>query len=454
MSSTAKILVLDDEPNIVEVIITRLESIGFRAVGFTKPEIALNALKRDEYHVLITDLKMPDMDGMQVLHHAKQIDPDLEVIIFTAYGSIDGAVQAMKQGAHDYLVKPFEPVELIAKIESAIEKRELKQRVRYLEQEVEDRIEHHIYAESQAMKKVLSLARQVSKSDANVLILGESGTGKELIAKMLHYESNRRDRKFVIMDCGATPPSLIEAELFGYTKGAYTGAHKDKRGIIEEADTGTLFLDEIGNISQEMQTRLLRVLESGDFRRIGDLDQRHVDIRVIAATNADLKAKVHEGAFREDLYYRLKVITIEMPPLRERKEDIIGLSQIFITEFSSKTGKKVSGITKDAMNMLLAYQWPGNVRELKNIIESSVVMSSSDMITPQDIMPSGIFNSAASKNEEGLNTLEAQEKAMVIHALKKARWVQKDAADILGISRRVMHYKIRKYNIPTDKKLM
>lgn len=454
MSRKPKIIVLDDEPNIVEVIITRLETMGFPATGFTKPDLALDALRKDDYSVLITDLKMPDMDGMEVLRRSKQIDPDVEVIIFTAYGSIEGAVQAMKQGAHDYLVKPFEPIELVAKIDSAIEKRELKQRVRYLEQEVEDRIEHHIYAESPAMKRVLSLVKQVSKSDANVLVLGESGTGKELIAKMLHYESNRKDRKFVIMDCGATPPTLIEAELFGYMKGAFTGALKDKKGIIEEADTGTLFLDEIGNISAEMQTRLLRVLESGDFRRVGDIDQQQVDIRVIAATNADLKARVNEGGFREDLYYRLKVITIDIPPLRERKEDIIGLSQIFITEFSNKTGKKITGINKDAMNMLLAYHWPGNVRELKNIMESSVVMCNGEMITLDDIIPSGIFDNVAGKNEEGLNTLEAQERAMVVQALKKAKGIQKDAANILGISRRVMHYKIKKYNLRSDSREM
>ena len=454
MSKRPKIIVLDDEPNIVEVIITRLETLGFPAKGFIKPDAALEALKVDTYSVLITDLKMPDMDGMEVLRRAKEVDPDVEVIIFTAYGSIEGAVQAMKQGAHDYLVKPFEPIELVAKIESAIEKRELKQRVRYLEQEVEDKIEYHIYAESPPMKRVLSLVRQVSKSDANVLVLGESGTGKELIAKMLHYESNRRDKKFVVMDCGATPSTLIEAELFGYARGAFTGANKDKGGIIEEADTGTLFLDEIGNISSEMQTRLLRVLESGDFRRIGDVDQKQVDIRVVAATNADLKAKVDQGEFREDLYYRLKVITIDLPPLRDRKEDIIGLSQIFITEFSNKTGKKVTGINKDAMNMLLSYHWPGNVRELKNIMESCVVMSAGEMITPDDIIPSGIFDSDVTKNQEGLNTLEAQEKAMVVQALKKARGVQKDAANILGISRRVMHYKIRKYNLHTDKQEM
>ncbi|HPW69138.1 MAG TPA: sigma-54 dependent transcriptional regulator, partial [Deltaproteobacteria bacterium] len=385
MIRKAKVVVLDDEPNIVEVILARLDALGFWARGFTAAAQALDALKSDSFHVLLTDLKMPDMDGMEVLKQARQIDPDIEVIIFTAYGSIEGAVEAMKQGAHDYLVKPFEPIELIAKIEAAIEKRELKQRVRYLEQEVEDQIEHHIYAESPVMKKVLSLAKQAAKSDATVLVLGESGTGKELIAKMLHYESNRKDRKYVIMDCGATPTSLIEAELFGYTKGAFTGAMRDKRGIIEEADNGTLFLDEIGNISPEMQTRMLRVLETGEFRPVGQVDQKKVDIRFIAATNVDLRQKVKEGGFREDLYYRLKVITIEIPPLRERKEDIPGLSQIFLTEFCNRTGKRITGFSKEAVDLLMNHRWPGNVRELKNVIESSVVLCRGEMITPDDI---------------------------------------------------------------------
>jgi len=359
----------------------------------------------------------------------------------------------MKQGAHDYLVKPFEAIELLAKIESAMEKRALKQRVLYLEREVEKHIEHHIYAESPSMKKILSLVRQVGKSDATVLILGESGTGKELIAKMLHMESSRRDKKYVIMDCGATPSTLIEAELFGYTKGAFTGALRDKRGIIEEADTGTLFLDEIGNISPEMQTRLLRVLETGEFRPIGQVDLKKVDIRVIAATNVDLVQKVKDGKFREDLYYRLKVITVDLPPLRERKDDIIGLARLFLTEFCNKTGKRISGFSKDAIDLLMDHQWPGNVRELKNIIESAVVLCKDDMITSDVILLSDMAEDEVSKDEGDLNPLELQEKAMVIQALRKAKWVQKDAADILGISRRVMHYKIRKFNIQPDKKL-
>jgi DNA-binding NtrC family response regulator len=401
--------------------------------------------------VLLTDLKMPDMDGMEVLRCAKQIDPDIEVILFTAYGSIEGAVEAMKQGAHDYLVKPFEPIELIAKIESAVEKRDLKQRVRYLEQEVQDNIEHRIYGESHAMKRVLALTKQAGRSDSTVLILGESGTGKELIAKMLHYESDRRDRKYVIMDCGATPPTLIEAELFGYTKGAFTGALRDKRGIIEEADGGTLFLDEIGNISPEMQTRMLRVLETGEFRPVGQVDQKKVDIRFIAATNIDLRQKVKEGKFREDLYYRLKVITIELPPLRERKEDIAGLSQIFLTEFSNRTGKTITGFSKEAVDLLMAHRWPGNVRELKNVVESAVVLCKKDVITPDDIYLHDLGGTETA--EEDLSPLEAQERAMVVDALKKAKWVQKDAADILGISRRVIHYKIKKFKIQADKKL-
>ena len=447
MKSKSKILVLDDDPNIVEVIVTRLESMDFNVHGFTDPGKALDALRKDSYCVLVTDQKMPEMDGMVVLREAKKIDPDVEVIILTAYGSIEGAVRAIKEGAYDYISKPFEPLELVTKIEKAIEKRELKQRVRFLEQEVGDSIEYRIYAESPAMKRTLAIARQVSDSDSTVLIQGESGTGKELIARMIHYESRRKRRKFVVMDCGATPPSLIESELFGYVRGAFTGAIKDKRGIIEEADMGTLFLDEIGNISPEMQTRLLRVLESGEFRRVGELKPKQVDIRVLAATNADLEAKVEDGSFRPDLYYRLKVISIKLPSLRERKEDIPGLVQIFLSEFSRKTGKKIMGIDKRAMNMLFNHQWPGNVRELKNIIESAVVLCKGTTIGPDEILLSGI----GEQKEENLNTLESQEKNLVIQALKKANWVQKDAAAILGISRRVINYKIKKYNIRPEK---
>ncbi len=452
MTRQHRILIIDDEPDIVEVLVARLEAMGFHAVGHTRASRALEALRKEDFSVLITDLKMPDMDGMEVLKEAKKIDPDVEVIIFTAHGSIQGAVQAIKEGADDFLVKPFEPMELVTKLEKAIEKRGLKQRVRYLEREIGESLSQHMYAESAAMQNVLSLVRQVSGSDATVLVLGESGTGKELIARMLHHESRRRNGKLVIMDCGATPPTLIEAELFGYQRGAYTGAVKDKKGIIEEADGGTLFLDEIGNISPEMQTRLLRVLENGEFRRLGELDQRHVDIRVIAATNVDLKAKVERGEFREDLFYRLKVFTITLPPLRDRKEDIVGLSQVFLREFCQRTGKRVSGFSREAMDMLLAHHWPGNVRELKNIVHSAVVLCKGETITPEDILPSGILEGSGPKaTEEDLNPLEAHEKAMVVDALKKANWVQKDAARILGISRRVMHYKIRKFNIELEK---
>ena len=452
MSSTAKILVLDDEPNIVEVIITRLESIGFRAVGFTRPEIALNALKRDEYHVLITDLKMPDMDGMQVLHHAKQIDPDLEVIIFTAYGSIDGAVQAMKQGAHDYLVKPFEPVELIAKIESAIEKRELKQRVRYLEQEVEDRIEHHIYAESQAMKKVLSLARQVSKSDANVLILGESGTGKELIAKMLHYESNRRDRKFVIMDCGATPPSLIEAELFGYTKGAYTGAVKDKRGIIEEADTGTLFLDEIGDMPLLMQTKLLSVLQERSVERVGGTTPIPVDVRVIAATNRNLEEMIRQNRFRQDLYYRLDVVRLALPPLRQRRPDIPLLVRYFVNVLNNDLKTDIREIHPSAIGLLQEYDWPGNVRELYNLLEQAINlarMRGHQQLTTRHF-PSLTQRLASHEAIAGHNlneTVEEVEKRMIQEALHENGGNKSRTAKQLGIHSSALYRKLAKYNL-------
>lgn len=451
MSLSHRVVVLDDEPGIVEVMVARLEAMGYRAHGFTRASKALEFLRNEEVSVFITDLKMPDMDGMEVLATAKRIDPDVEVIIFTAYGSIEGAVQAIKEGAHDYLVKPFEPIELAAKVEKAIEKRGLRQRVRYLERQMDDSLGQHLYAESPAMKKVVTLVRQVSSSDATVLILGESGTGKELVARLIHHESRRRGGKFVIMDCGTTPSTLIEAELFGYQRGAFTGAFKDKKGIIEEAHDGTLFLDEIGNISPELQTRLLRVLENGEFRRLGDLEQRRVDIRVIAATNADLKAKVEAGEFREDLFYRLRVITISIPPLRERREDIVGLAGIFLKEFSEKTGKDIKGFSREAMDLLLSYHWPGNVRELKNIVHSAVILCSGDTVTPDDILPSGIEKTQEPMpNLTGLNPLEAQERAMLVDALKRCNWVQKDAARMLGISRRVMHYKIRKFNITPD----
>jgi DNA-binding NtrC family response regulator len=449
MTARHRIMVIDDDPGIVEVVVARLDAMGYPASGFTRAPKALAALRNEEFSVLITDLKMPDMDGMEVLGEAKRIDPDLEVIIFTAYGSIEGAVEAIKKGAHDYLVKPFEPIELVAKIEKAIEKRSLRQRVRYLERQIDDSIGQRLYAESPAMQKVVSLARQVSESDATVLILGESGTGKELVARMIHHGGRRRSGKFVVMDCGATPSTLIEAELFGYGRGAFTGAFKDKRGIIEEAHDGTLFLDEIGNISPELQTRLLRVLENGEFRRLGELEQRRVDIRAIAATNSDLKARVDAGQFREDLFYRLRVITITIPPLRERRGDIVGLAGIFLREFAEKTGKEVKGFSRQAMDLLLSHRWPGNVRELKNIVFSAVVLTRGDTITPEDILPSGIADAGPDKVSAGedLNPLEAQERTMLVDALKRSNWVQKDAARLLGISRRVIHYKIKKFGI-------
>jgi DNA-binding NtrC family response regulator len=447
-----EIIILDDEPNIVEVLLTRLEAKGYNVSGFVKPSQALEAVKRKNAGVILTDLKMPEKDGLSILTEAKELNPDIEVIIFTAYGTISGAVEAMRQGAYDYILKPFNPVELIAKIDRALEKRQLKQRVRALEKEVESSTsEKLIYAVSRSMNHVLNICRQVSSTDATILITGESGTGKELVARMIHKESNRRDNNFIIMDCGATPAGLIESEMFGYVKGAFTGAIRDKTGIVEEADQGTLFLDEIGNISPELQTRLLRVIEYGEFRRVGDVSQKHADIRVIAATNADLQLMVREGTFREDLYYRLKVINVDIPPLRERTEDIPGLIQIFINEFSKKTGKNISGISKEALDIMKKYSWPGNVRELKNTIQSAVVLSGTDMITRDDLMISGIC-----EPEEiffdSMNKLEETEKDMVVDALKKARWVQNEAAKSLGISRRVMHYKIKKYNINMGEK--
>jgi DNA-binding NtrC family response regulator len=448
-----EIIILDDEPNIVEVLITRLETKGYNVIGFTKPDKALDAIKKGNACVLLTDMKMPEKDGITVLNEAKELDPDIEVIILTAYGTISDAVEAMKQGAYDYILKPFNPAELIAKLNRALDKRELKQRVRALEKKVELSSDNMIYAVSHSMNHIINLSKQVSSTDATVLITGESGTGKELIARLIHRESNRSNKNFVIMDCGATPSGLIESEMFGYVKGAFTGAIKDKTGIIEEADKGTLFLDEIGNISSELQNRLLRVIESGEFRRVGDVTQKHSDIRVIAATNADLISLVKNGSFREDLYYRLRVINIDIPPLRERTEDIPGLVQIFVNEFSQKTGKHILGISKEVLEIMKKHTWPGNVRELRNTVQSAVVLCSSDIITKDDLLISGIFEPEEIL-DESLNKLEETEKDMVIDALKKSKWVQNEAAKTLGISRRVMHYKIKKFNINLNEKVV
>lgn len=448
MKSAQRILVLDDEAQTVDLIASALDERGYEASAYTSPARAIDALREERFAILLTDYEMPDLNGIEVLRKAKKIDEEIEVIMVTAHGTVQGAVEAMREGASDYLLKPFDLIELTPKIDRALERRALKLRVRSLENEVRETTEHHIFAESKIMKNVLRLVRQVGPSDANVLVLGESGTGKELIARMLHFESRRSSGNLVVMDCGATPTSLIEAELFGYQKGSYTGATKDKPGIIEEADGGTLFLDEIGNITPELQTRLLRVLESGEFRRVGELKQRRVDIRVIAATNADLDVMVQDGVFREDLLYRLRVITVALPSLRERTDDIPGLVQIFIREFSDKTGKEVSGINREAMAMLMRHRWPGNIRELKNVMEAAVVLSRGPVITQDEIILSGVRNLPPQSHlEEDLNVLESQERVMVLDALKKSGWVQKDAASMLGISQRVMHYKIKKYNI-------
>lgn len=453
----ARILVVDDDRNIVQVVRTRLQSENFGVdVAFSGPE-ALKRWEKNHYDVMITDMKMPEMDGVELMKRVQAVNGNVQTIILTAYGTIDSAVSAMKDGAFDYLTKPFDSRELLFRVERALEKARLATEVRELRQQIAG--EHNFgsfCAKSPKMRALLSRLERVIQSDSTVLIEGESGTGKELTAKIIHYEGRRKDQKFVTVDCGATPESLLESELFGHIRGAFTSANWTKKGLFEVADRGTIFLDEISNISGEMQTRLLRVLEEEEIKPVGDVRVKKVDCRVIGATNKNLRELVKQGTFREDLFYRLSVINILMPPLRERREDILLLANQFLKEFSKKMEKRIVAIDRDVMAMFLGYHWPGNVRELRNVIEAAVVMAREGHLTRNDLILAD-FQRALEVDPQGAvpfrsTVLREHERQLVVDALKKCNWVQKDAAEMLGISGRVINYKIRKLGISIPKR--
>ncbi|MEF3695881.1 sigma-54-dependent transcriptional regulator [Desulfolutivibrio sp.] len=455
------VLVVDDDPHILEVLDARLASAGYLVVQAASGEEALERLKTGIVDLVISDIRMPGMDGMKLLEFIEKLHPGLPMILLTAHGSISGAVDAMKHGAVDYLTKPFDGRELLAKVASVLAKSGRREEARG------GRVVSFV-GESRAMKELAALVDRVAPRDVNVLVLGESGTGKELVAHLIHEKSARHAGPLLIVDCGSTPAGLLESELFGHVKGSFTHAVKDKKGLIEQANQGTLFLDEIGNISSEMQVRLLRFLENHRIRRIGDVREIQVDCRVIAATNADIFQEVAGGRFREDLLYRLKVVTIHVPPLRERREDIPGLAEHFVSDFCRRQGIPLVALHPDTVSAILAYSWPGNVRELKNTLEGGVVLCSGGTLLPVDLqlpLP-GVRASAfapfapappasaaptpsAPQAPEGNHSLslEESEKKAIIRALEESGWVQKDAAPLLGVSRRALNYKIQKYAI-------
>lgn len=441
---TETILIVDDDPHVLEVLYARLQSAGYTVLKAGNGQDALVLLKSNRIDLMVSDMKMPGMGGMELLARARTKQPGLPIVFLTAYGTIPDAVKAVKAGAVDYFAKPFDGKELVGKLREVLDRRP----------KVSDEVDQSILKDMEAtasptMKKLYDMAKRVAQSNVNVLILGESGVGKERIAHLVHQLSPRSQKPFVVVDCGSTPAGLLESELFGHVKGAFTHAVSDKKGLIQSADKGTLFLDEIGNISADMQVRLLRFLEDRKIRRIGELKENAVDCRVIAATNADLVDEIKNGRFREDLYYRLRVVTLAVPRLCERKEDIPILAEIFVQNYARLYNTEPMRLPSETLTYLSNYPWPGNVRELKNAIEAGIVMCQKNVLEIDDIHLSGLPSMGAGVEDEASDSfsLEETERITIIRALKQSGGVQKEAAKLLGISRRAIHYKIKKYEI-------
>ena len=439
MSEGRHVLIVDDDPNILEVLDARLCAAGFVVHGAEDGPAALHILKNQKIDILVSDMKMPAMSGMELLAHARISHPRLPVIFLTAYGTIPDAVHAVKAGAVDYLTKPFDGRELVKKLQ------EILARPQYPVQE-QVKGDGFVWGTSPAMQELQGMLQKVAASNANVLLLGESGVGKECIAKLLHNASGLLDNPYIVVDCGSTPPGILESELFGHVKGSFTHAIQDKKGLIEAAHGGTLFLDEIGNISAEMQSRLLRFLEERTIRQVGAIKEKSVDCRVIAATNADLKDAVDAGKFRQDLYYRLKVVTLQIPPLRQRLEDIPALAHLFITSFLKENGLPDIELPEKTLQWLQTLSWPGNVRELKNALHTGIILCHNNQILPEDLQLD-INPLADLRASEDDFSMDQSEKEAIIRALKQTKGIKKDAAELLGISRRAIQYKSKKYNL-------
>ncbi len=458
----ATILVVDDDKNILQVLEARLSFAHYKTLSARSAEEAVELLAQHPVDLVVSDVKMPGMGGVGLLHEILVQWPHIPVILLTAYGSIPDAVSTIRSGAADYLTKPFDGHQLLQKI-AALLGRVTEEPKRAPAAKGGKSVSDVIWGgKSPVMRDFYALLERVAPTDVAVLILGESGTGKEMVARMLHDLSPRAKGPFVIVDCGSTQPTLLESELFGHVKGSFTHAVRDKKGLMEEADGGTLFLDEIGNISPEMQTRLLRFLQERTIRRVGDTRAIPVNCRVVAATNADLPSLVKKGEFREDLYFRLKVVTLKVPPLRERKEDIPLLTERFLETFSANQNRPRVTASPETLALLMSHSWPGNVRELRHALEGGVVFCAGQTLEPKDVQLEQAGNlhadplpvattqevpaGAAANGQNGLS-LEENEHQAIIRALEKAAWVKKNAADLLGISRRAIHYKIKKYNI-------
>lgn len=382
------VLAVDDDKNLLELLKMRLESSGYEVYTASDEENAIEAVKKRFFDLAIIDMQLAGGSGIDLMENLKLMIPDMPVIILTAYGSIETAVEAMKKGAFNYLTKPFDPRNLLLQVERALENRRLNLEIKNLKEFVSERFSFsNIIAKSEKMRRILDQVYRVAKTDSTIYIHGESGTGKELIAKVIHYASDRQEKQFLAINCAAIPETLLESELFGYEKGAFTGAVRNSKGLFVQANEGTIFLDEIGDMPVSIQAKLLRVLQEKKFYPLGSEKPKEVDVRVIVATNKDLKEEVKKGSFREDLFYRIHVIPIYLPPLRERKEDMPSLIDHFLKNFSKKMEKDIKGLTPTAMQKLLLYDWPGNIRELENTIEYAVAMTQQNIVSEDLILP-------------------------------------------------------------------
>ena len=458
MPGRENILVVDDEIELREAISAYLSQEGYEVQQASSGEEALDLLKKNAFDILITDMKLPGLDGNTVLQEALAIYPEIIGIIITGYGTVESAVQAMKSGAYDYIAKPFQLVEISVLIKQALERRRLKEENAYLKTQLKEKYRFEsIIGNSKPMQEIFQLVETIAVTNSTVLITGETGTGKELIAKAIHFNSQRKDQKIVSINCGAIPETLLESELFGHVKGAFTGAHQTRIGKFEQAQRGTIFLDEIGNMSPSLQVKLLRVLQEREFERVGGVEPVKVDVRIIAATSANLKDMVERNEFRSDLYYRLNVIPIHLPALKDRREDIPLLTKHFIKKYCQNSNLELKTMAQEAMKMLMNYNWPGNIRQLENAIERAVALVGTRNLILSSDLPSEIqktnanlFLSEIYIPDEGVNfktEISHVEKELILQSLKKSGGNKKQAAKLLNLKRTTLIEKLKRLNL-------
>lgn len=448
-----KILIIDDDQGMQFFLGELLRKKGYQIEVATSAETALSKVEKDSFSLILLDVRLPGMSGVDAIRRLRELEPQAPIIIMTAYGTKETALQALQQGAYDFFTKPIMVDELLCVLRRALEKRQLQLEIAALEERLKKRYEfENIIGSSGPMQEVFALVRKVAATDSSVIIYGESGTGKELIAQAIHANSPRGNKSFVKLNCVAIPEGLLESELFGHEKGAFTGAVTQKIGKFELANEGTIFLDEIGDMTLATQSKILRVLQEREFERVGGTKTIKIDVRIIAATNKDLKKAVEDKQFREDLYFRLNVVPIQLPPLRERKEDIPPLVEHFLKEASLKVKKEIKGISKDALEVLMEYNWPGNVRELENCIERAAVITEGEFIAKESLplYLTGPEEARPISQEAGISldeSLAAMEKKLILEALSQAGGIQVKAARLLGITERSLWHRIKKFDI-------